>query len=664
MAATTSDPLLWANISFFAVCIIVFVLLRRVPTSGEQPGDGSLGFILNRLKAAYIRSGNSEDDPALASSNLENPIRFDAPERPLGDGKWDWLFLAACLIFGGWLFFATLDYSNGSFEFAVKSWSDFGANLSLSQSFALGHNYPTEHPFFPGEAIRYHFLFWFQAANLSYLGLNLVWGVNLLSLISLASLLVLIITFAELLFNSRAVGRIAAALFFFASSSLAFIPFLLSQSSVAAAINSVLNLKDFVRSGYPFRGDDWGGLTVAVFSNQRHLISSAGILLIVIIYLIGFYRRKGSFVPVHNSDTLQSPTEVDGFAEANLSKAKPSFADFRREAPALLFCGILIGLMPYWNSAVFLSAAIILGSLLVLFPFRRYLIVMIGTVILFGLPQILMLRSGNLAPAGDSFFQWGYTIPNPTLWIVLGYLGWTFGVRWLFLLVAVIFVPSAHRRLLVALLSLVFVVFLFQLSTDAFNNHKLLNIWTILSSVYVAYALWLIGRRGILRRSLAIVLSIVLTLGAVIDLFPLHNDGFVAVPYENDRLTEWLLNNTQPGDIFLTDTLLSHPILFTGRKIFLGNTLFAWTAGYELRDRESTYQRMLMERDPAMLLDLMHRNNISFVAIDDGLRSNKSINGLNEAVIRKYFEKVYEDDEHRQGNITIYKVPPSATGGQ
>ena len=67
--------------------------------------------------------------------------------------------------------------------------------------------------------------------------------------------------------------------------------------------------------------------------------------------------------------------------------------------------------------------------------------------------------------------------------------------------------------------------------------------------------------------------------GAIVDLFPLHNDSFISAPHTNDRLTEWLLANTQPHDIFLTDILLSHPILFAGRKIYLGNTLFAWSAG-------------------------------------------------------------------------------------
>ncbi len=654
----TAQPLLWANLIFFALAVgLIFLLRHRAP--GEQPGDDSFRRLFAWTSARRV--GESDQD-TVNTPLSEEAIRFDADTRPVGNPMWDWLCLGACLIFGCWLMFATLDFADGSFEFAIKSWSDFGANLSLSQSLALAQNFPTEHPFFPGETVRYHFLFWFQAANLSFLGVNLVWSVNLLSMLSLAALLILIMTFAELLFNSRVVGRIAAVLFFFASSSLSYIPFLYAQTSLGGAMNSILNLHDFVKSGYPFRGEDWGGLTIGVFANQRHLISAAGILLIVMVYLIDLYRRKGVVESIDYNIAAEPPETEDETVQNLKRKTRPSIADFRGEAAGLIFCGALIGLLPYWNSAVFVSAAIVLGSLFVFFPFRRYLAVLIGTVIVLGLPQLLMLRSGNLARTSDTLFNVGYTIPNPTIPLVFEYIGWTFGLKWILLLVAAWFVPNAHRRLLLVITTLVPVVFLFQLSTDAFNNHKLLNIWSVLASVYVAYALWFIGRKGIVRAALAVILAVVMVFGAFIDLFPIHNDAFVKVPHTGDRLTTWLFENTRPGDIFLTDTLLSHPILFTGRKIFLGNTLFAWTAGYELGERENAYRTMFQENDLQKLGSLLRENKIAFVAIDEGVRANGSIKGLNEAVYKQNFEKVFDDTEHRYGNLVIYRVPLDPAG--
>jgi len=187
----TSQPLMAANLVFLVLFVGVVLLTRRWPAKMEN----------ERLT------------------------------RPQGTLRWDLIWLGAFLIFATWLMFATLSFKNGQFQIAFKAWTDFGANVSVTQSFALGRNFPPEHPFFPGELIRYHFLFWFQTGNLEFLGLNPVWSINILSILSLLALLILIMTFGEVLFNSRVVGRIGALLFFF-SSSLSYLPFLRSQTSI------------------------------------------------------------------------------------------------------------------------------------------------------------------------------------------------------------------------------------------------------------------------------------------------------------------------------------------------------------------------------------------------------------------------------------------------
>ena len=166
----------------------------------------------------------------------------------------------------------------------------------------------------------------------------------------------------------------------------------------------------------------------------------------------------------------------------------------------------------------------------------------------------------------------------------------------------------------------------------------------------------------------AVFLALLMVFGAIIDLFPVHNDANLVSPYENDRLTTWVLENTKTSDVFLTQTLLSHPILFAGRKIYFGNTLFAWTAGYDVGARELKYKQMFKERNPAELLRLLHENNIAYIGIDDGVRGNNLVkDNLDEAVYQQNFEKVFEDTEHRYANLTIYKVPvadSATTGGQ
>ena len=609
--------------------------------------------------------------------------------RPGGNQLSDSLWLAACLVFACWLMFATLSFKNGEFQIAFKAWTDFGANVSLTQSFALGKNFPPQHPFFPGEFIRYHFLFWFQCGNLEFLGLNPVWSINLLSVLSLLALMVLIATFGEILFNSRAVGRFGAALFFF-SSSLSYLPFLRSQPNIREALHAIWSAKEFLPSGYPFRGETWGVLSANVFAYQRHLISGIGLFFVALIFAVEQYQQRASIkeekriesvVPVENQSAIESApnerlpltteppiagvgrVENESAIEPVSSDAPPPDAEPPKPFPfagwpSWIFAGVLIGLLPYWNSPTFIAGLAVFGCLMVLAPLRSRTAMLLAAAIVVGLPQVLLLRSGNTT--SYSLFNPGYTLESASPWLVVKYLGWTFGVKWILLWVAIVFTTGFQRRLLLALSSLVAIVFLFQLSVDVFNNHKLLNIWATCVNVYAAFALWQIAKQKIVGPILAVLLTIATVFGGLVDLFPLHNDPTLAVSYKNDRLTEWLLTNTQPSDVFLTHTLLTHPILFTGRKIYLGYTLFAWTAGYNVPDRETVYREMFQESDVGRLKALLHDNNIAYVAIDDGVRHNESLPDLNEYLFDQNFQKVFEDTAQAYDNVVIYKVESEA----
>jgi hypothetical protein len=586
--------------------------------------------------------------PRHAAADYLNTYR----ERPVGSARWDWICCGAFLLFACWLMFATLNFKEGKFWIGFKGWTDFGANISLIQSFVFGHNFPTTHPFFPGEPIRYHFLFWFQAANLEFLGLNPVWSINLLSIVSLLALLILIVTFAEILFNSRAVGRIAALLFLF-SSSLYYLPFLRSQESISGLLSSTLHRTDFLSSGYPWRGEDWGVLTISVLGFQRHFISGIAILVVVLIFLVDRYQQNV------NKIGSEDKGRTDGLGSNN-PRTKNQLLALAIDKPLLsasVFSGLLIGLLPFWNSAVFVAALAVLGCLLLLFSYRFYLASLLATAALIGLPQVLLLRPRTV---DQPIFHWGYTMDKPTIFQVLKYLGWAFGFKWLLILVALILLSKAHRKFFLASLSLLVIVFTFQLSTDLFNNHKFLNLWGVFGSIFAAYGLWRIGKAHVAGTVLACVLALATIFGGIVDLFPIHNDPALTVPYENDRLTTWLLENTQPADVFLTHPLLTHPILFTGRKIFLGNTLFAWSSGYRVGEREAIYVSMFQERNPVELVRLLNQNSIAYVAIDNGVRSNSMIKHLNESVYQQHFEKVFDDTDRQYDLITIYKVPAAA----
>ena len=132
--AHTAEPLLFADLLFFVVAPgAIFWLSRKAPR-----------------------------------------VSTIAPRAP-GSSAWDWitlgaLFAATCVLLIGTLYVN----KQGTLRLSGKETSDLAPQLAIAQSVALGHNFPTEFPPYVSQPTQ--FLFFFQAGNLEFLGLNLAWS--------------------------------------------------------------------------------------------------------------------------------------------------------------------------------------------------------------------------------------------------------------------------------------------------------------------------------------------------------------------------------------------------------------------------------------------------------------------------------------------------------
>ena len=149
-----------------------------------------------------------------------------------------------------------------------------------------------------------------------------------------------------------------------------------------------------------------------------------------------------------------------------------------------------LGLLPMWNSAVFIAAAAILGLLFILCPLRLQMLALAVTAGLIALPQMLFLSTGSGRAQMPKLLHWGYTIDHPTVANVVKYLGFTFGFKWLLIALALVFAGSLQRRFFLAVLSLLAVAFCFQFTIEILANQKFFHIWVIIANLFVAFALW------------------------------------------------------------------------------------------------------------------------------------------------------------------------------
>jgi DNA-binding beta-propeller fold protein YncE len=656
-----SRPLLWGNLLFFVTAVGVLFW----PRWKHRIVRGSSGQAHRHISA----------DLYLA--------------RPKGSGIADWLLIAGYVVLVSWMMFASFNTKGGKLQIANPEYSDFGPNTAIMQSFAVGHNFPTEYPHFSGDRIRYHFLFYFQAGNLEFLGLDPAWSLNLLSITTLVAMLVVVMVLGQVLFDSRAVGRLGSLLFFF-FGSLSYVPFLHRQGSVRAAIQAIMHQREYLPTIFPYRGELWGTWSQVTYLNQRHFASAIGILLLVLTFLVIRYRmvlpKRAKTHPPTDTATLEpnalaptapdtvadNATQPESFPESEAKMPSVSLATeskepavftsetFRGTLPGFIFSGVLLGLLPMWNSAVFIAAAAILGVLFLLFPLRRQMLLLAVTAAVIALPQMLYLSTGSGRAPMPRLLHWGYTIDQPTAAKVAKYLGFTFSFKWLLIALALIFASSLQRRLFLAVLSLVAVAFSFQFTIEVLANQKFLHIWVIIANLFVAFALWRLWRLSLAGTTLpgkfvATVLFLLIIPGGLIDFFPIHNTGWSEVQYRNDPLIDWLKKNTTPRDIFLTDRFVNHPILMAGRRVLYGWPYYAWSAGYNASKYDRLYTELFENKDPWKVYHLLKENGISYVAYDNAVRQGQFIKRPNQELYATYFPKVFEDS--RYNGLVIYKVP-------
>ncbi len=630
IAAGTADPMAYSAIASIWAMAIAALWLRRRPAS-----------------------------PAIANRGL------------LRSARAEWLLVLLATVVVGWMMTSTFNQADGQLRIAGDLWSDFGPTSAISQSFALGHNFPTEYPHFAGEPIRYHFLYYFQVGNLTYLGLDPASANNIVSIPSVVAMLLVLAALGERLFRSRWVGWLGVGLFFF-HGALSFMPYLGSFPSLGDAIAGLPNLDHFLSSGFPYRGEEWGIWTQDVFLNQRHLASAIGIVLVVVLFLLN---RLPGPVPGPVDGEAGSHRGWAASATAALAERRRQWAEtLRRPSAALVglvhdpwlpgyaLCGLLAGLLPLYNGAMFIAAAAVLGILFVVFPNRSRMIVLAVAAAIPAVPQLLFLRPGTMSGQQTyPTFYWGYIVDDPTLLRVGTYLAFIFGPKLILAGIGLLAGTWEQRRVFLAFVSLVAVAFLVQLSVEVLANHKFIQTWLIVANLFVAYGIVRLWRaRSEIRlptRLVAVGLTTVIVAGGLIDLIPIKNERMYAVGVDGDPLYEWVRTQTAPSAVFLTDLVVVHGILVAGRKVYLGWPYYAWSAGYDTVAREHWYRDLFALRSPRELVSRLQAAGIGYVAFDDGLRDRGEAPRVNEDLYRAHFEVVFTDPDNRYGHLTIYRVP-------
>lgn len=497
--------------------------------------------------------------------------------------NWPEIILFTILfLFSLWLMWHTFGYKDHTFYIAAKVWSDFAANLPLIRSFSFGFNFPPEYPLFPGEPIKYHFLFYLLVGLLERIGLRLDWALNIPSALSFFGLMVMIYLFAKLLFKSNFVAILSVIMFLF-NGTLSFLEFFKTHLLSLDIFNDIYHLANYP-SFMPYgSGEVTAFWSLNTFINQRHLALAFGLVFLCLYLLL-------------KSDRDNRPINL----------------------PTIIFIGFILGLFPSLHKAVFIMTALVFAIVFLLFPKLRVTLLKIFIIILaIALPQLYLTNQLINGSSSISFYP-GYLVYNRGLEAFIRHWIMNFGLNIFLIPLGFIFAPTKAKKVLIAFLSLFIIGNLFRFSPEIAANHKFFNLFLIVGNMFSAWVVYLIWRKKKLGKIIAPILIFFLIFSGIIDFFPIKNDTIYIIndAPKNPDIT-WIKKNTPPDAVFLNSSFLYHPASLAGRKIFFGWPYFSWSAGYDTNKRDVIREKILGATtvDKTIVCDNLRINGIRFVSL-------------------------------------------------
>jgi len=512
--------------------------------------------------------------------------------------------------------FSTFSYNNGAILISTKAWSDFASHIPLIRSFSLGSNFPPQYPIFPGEPIKYHFLFYFFVGMLEKIGLRIDWALNLPSAISFAVLMFIIYLLGKELFKSKAVG-ILSLIFFLFNGSFSFIEFFKLHPLSANTLNEIIASKVFSSFG-PYDGKIVSAFwNLNIYTNQRHLALALAILLLIVFFIVRFERKKKN-LPLY----------------------------------LIILFGFLIGILPLLHSSVFLMVLVVLGILLILLNHQRrslFLILLIGPLI--SLPRVLFLKETTTY---IPHLQLGYLVPGKSsIYSFVYYWFMNLGLSLILIPAGFFISPKPIKKFFIAFFALFLIGNFFQFSIEMSGNHKFFNAFLIIGNMFSAFLLVKFWKKFRLLRPIVIITIFFLIFSGIIDFFPIKNDSFITLAdYPKNPDVQWIMKNTPKNSIFLNTSYLYDQASLAGRKIFLGWPYFPWSLGYDTNKRGELMKNIFAQTNKNATCKLLQENSINYIEVRSRQNDFPMISGL----FSREFKLVYLNSTT---NLSIYDVHKS-----
>jgi len=536
------------------------------------------------------------------------------------------LFISYCV----WLYYGSLTVGDGYVK-TDAGWGDSLYHLSYVNLIKYSNNIPVEYPFFPNQAVHYHFMYDYLVGKFAYLGINPVHALNFFSISSLLVLLLLIYEFGVFYFKNKLVG-VMGSFFLIFHSSLASLIWLVENFNTNIISKIVDSSPWFFIHMAELEG--WGLFNHNVYREQKHFpFALAFLVLIIFTFFILRFMSKYKF---YNS-------------------SKP-----------FILIGILIGLMPYWHAVIcFVSLVIIFFLALLEFRNKNFFInsiKLMAVASILAIPQLMSLKSGDTVLSDYPKVFFGYGAESSSLISIGVYYAKVLGVKIVLIISAFVFLKNYQRKEFLVFSVPLILANILQFGYILYDNNKLIICSLLFLNFLAAYSIICLYNllKGKLKTRVVIVVPILLmflcTFAGVLDFFSINNRKLISFPNENSELKAWIIKNTDPKDIFLTYHSMPFgessvvTINFAGRKVYAVWN-YIYPSVHTHSRTEITKKIYSMQEDNVQdITNLIKQENITYIVFDKLVRDAKDIS-YNEDLFKQNLRIVYQEND-----LSIYSL--------
>ncbi|MHB1454117.1 MAG: hypothetical protein ACYCYM_09245 [Saccharofermentanales bacterium] len=625
-AGTGINPLLISNIIIFTACAglaAAYAVKRLLPAI---KAGGSVGSASSRI------TGYFADTPRLYALTL-------------------WFFG----LFAIFLIFYSFFVKDNILHSGYTVFSDFAPHTAVISSFAYGDNFPTGYPHFAGDGIQYHFFFFYLCANLLFLGMRFDFAMNIPSILGILSFTTLLGSFGVLLTRRRPVFLLAPLMLFF-RSSYAIFDYLreLSAENGATFFSILKRIAGTDRFIGTTLHDDWGLWAMNVYANQRHFLWGMSIFMIVIFIV---------YPTIHKRTATASGSWPDAARNYFIAPGRWKIADPGPLIPAIT----LTACLSYWHGSVLIALLAVL-FVMAFFAYERLAYIFLAVSGVAASFVLSAFFSGGAANVVSPSFLWGFISEDKSLSGVGTYLFKVIGIS-LLLIVVTPFITARRDSRIFAAAAMTPIVFALtvSLTPDVTVNHKYIIIAVSLLNIFIAdlyCSLWDVVKR--LRKGNVVVFLSAAILALFIG-FSLFSTGVVElIGYTNKNrnsvsidlqspLTEWIKENTDSADVFLTAPYHMNVFFFSGRKVFYGWPYYTMTAGHDTDARIQLVHELFRGcgGDKEAFTAIARTYHIKYAIIDNALL-NDSGYPVDTAFFELNFKKAAEFPQ--LAGTTVYKL--------